>query len=384
MAYGKTRRGVCTEGFKAYGLREGRYGVAVIKAVDVCDCVGVFTRNSVKAAPVVYTKRVINNGVQAVVANSGNANTCVPEGLRDAMEIASAAAFELGVEPENLAVSSTGIIGRRIDVDAVVKLARKAALKLASTPKASLEAAKAIMTTDMKPKQYSIQYNGIQVGAICKGAGMISPDMATMLCFITTNADLPRAALKYSLDKAVEESFNMIVVDGDMSTNDTVLLLSSRRRKCTSKTFTPMLKHVCTELAKQIAGDGEGASKFLEFTVKGARNMREARIAAKAVASSPLVKTAFHGENPNWGRITAAIGSKIKIDAMRTDITFKSKKGSATVLEKGAAGNLKEAKKVLKAKDIIVRINLNSGRFSATAWGCDLTPEYVKINAGYN
>ncbi|MFH1402993.1 MAG: bifunctional glutamate N-acetyltransferase/amino-acid acetyltransferase ArgJ [Candidatus Altiarchaeota archaeon] len=384
MDYKPTKRGVCTEGFKAYGVRDGKYGVAVVKADQVCDSVGVFTRNSVKAAPVTLSKRAVKNGLQAVVANSGNANACVSHGMEDAMDVMKAASLEMGVHTRNIAVASTGIIGRPMDVNKVVGLMKFSSARLSCSGKASIEAAKAIMTTDTFPKQYSIEHEGIQVGGILKGAGMIAPDMATMLCFITTNADVSRGVMQKSLSDAVGGSFNMTVVDGDMSTNDVVLLLSNRRRKCSPGLFKSMLSNVCVGLCRQMAVDGEGASKFIEFNVNGGGSVVEARKAAKAVASSPLVKTAFYGENPNWGRILASIGSVVSIDYRKVSIVFESDKGAAVLLKNGVMGDLKQARKILKSSEITVTVNLSKGRYSATSWGCDMTPEYVMINAGYN
>jgi glutamate N-acetyltransferase/amino-acid N-acetyltransferase len=240
------------------------------------------------------------------------------------------------------------------------------------------------MTTDTRIKMYSAEYRGIKVGGICKGAGMIAPNMATMLCFITTNAKLPKGCLQATLKLAVEDSFNMVSVDGDMSTNDTVLLLSNMSHKCKSGDFLGLLKHVTIELAKMIARDGEGASKFIEVEVKGAKTVRQARDAVKAVVNSPLVKTAFYGENPNWGRIIAAIGSRINVDETRVDLTFHSGAKSARLVSRGRLLPIEAAANVLTNRNIRVVVDLHDGKHSAVGYSCDLTPEYVKINAGYN
>jgi glutamate N-acetyltransferase / amino-acid N-acetyltransferase len=384
MEFRETRYGVCSPGFRAWGQRSGKYGVALIVADKVCDCAAVFTRNSVKAGSVKFTKRMVAGGVQAVVANSGNANCCVPSGVEDAAEMASSTARVLGVPGGNVAVSSTGIIGRRMDMIAVKGLIEEAAEGLTPSPNGSLQAAKAIMTTDTRIKMYSAELRGIKVGGICKGAGMIAPNMATMLCFITTNASLPRKRLQAALDESAETSFNMVSVDGDMSTNDTVLLLSNKTKKCGFEDFKGLLAHVMTELAKMIARDGEGASKFLEVEVKGAKNTKEAREAVKAVVNSPLVKTAFYGENPNWGRIVAAIGSRITIDETKIDLTFECGKNNAKLVSKGRLLNPEPARRILANRNIRVVVDLRDGKASATGWSCDLTPEYVKINAGYS
>ena len=382
VEFNRTDRGVCTDGFTAYGFKDGKYGLALIKADRVCTAVGVFTKNSVQAAHVILDKPLLKGGLQAIAANSGNANACMPEGLKDARRIQKAAAKALGVSPKNLAVASTGIIGRRIDASILEERIRHVAPRM--SPDGSMEAATAIMTTDKTPKQYSIEYGGIQVGGICKGAGMIAPNMATMLCFITTNADLERGTMQKALNEAVEDTFNMITVEGDMSTNDTVIVMSTRKKKCSKKIFLEMLREVSREISKMIVRDAEGATKFIEFNLTGARSAREAREAAKAVVNSPLVKTAFYGENPNWGRIIAAIGARIKVDYRKVDLTFRAEKESVQIVKKGVMGDLEKAKAVMKSREITVDCNLNCGKHKATAWSCDLTEEYVRINAGYN
>jgi len=384
MEYKQTNYGVCIPGFKAWGLRRGRYGVALIVSDAVCEAAGVFTKNSVKAAPVRYTKRIIGGGIQAIVANSGNANCCVPNGEEDASEMAKACAQLLEVSVKNVAVSSTGIIGRRMDVATVKSIMEEVADNLVPSPNGSLQAAKAIMTTDTRIKMYSAEYRGIKVGGICKGAGMIAPNMATMLCFMTTNARLHPKRLQVALNDAVGKSFNMVSVDGDMSTNDTVLLLSNRTHKCKAEDFQGLLNHVTCELAKMIARDGEGASKFLEIEVRGAKTEKDGKAAVWAVMNSPLVKTAFYGENPNWGRIIAAIGSKIKVDETRVDVTFEAGKNTAKLVSHGRLLNLEPAKKVLSNRNIKVVVDLREGDKKAVGWTCDLTPDYVKINAGYS
>jgi glutamate N-acetyltransferase/amino-acid N-acetyltransferase len=384
MSFRETKHGVCTPGFSAAGVRRGRYGVALVVAERVCETAAVFTRNNVKAAPVKYTKKVVGNGVQAVVANSGNANCFVPDGMKDAKAMAAQAARVLGVDKKHVAVSSTGIIGRRMDIAAVRGLIMEAGGKLASNPRGSLQAAKAIMTTDKRIKMFSASYKGIHVGGICKGAGMIAPDMATMLCYITTNARIPRVKLQSALRKAVDDSFNLVSVEGDMSTNDTVLLLSNMSHKCGLKDFRGVLEHVTCELAKMIARDGEGATKFIEVQVKGAKSVRDARRGVKAIINSPLVKTAFYGENPNWGRIAAALGSVVKVEEGKVDITLQSDKKTARVVKAGRPMKPEAARKVMAKRNIKVIVDLGGGGYSAVGWGCDLTPEYVRINAGYS
>jgi len=384
MEFRQSRYGVCSPGFKAWGMKRGKYGVALIVADQVCEAAAVFTKNSVKAAPIRYTMSVLKNGIQAVVANSGNANCCVPNGIDDAFEMAKETSKTLQIPVKHVAVSSTGIIGRRMDIATVKELIDEVAENIASSPNGSLQAAKAIMTTDTRIKMYSAEYRGIQLGGICKGAGMIAPNMATMLCYLTTNARLEKGKMQKCLREACDESFNMLSVDGDMSTNDTVLLLSNRTRRCSVEDFKKLLTHVTSELAKMIARDGEGATKFLEVEVMGARTKKDATSAVKAVINSPLVKTAFYGENPNWGRIVAAIGSKIKVDETKVDLSFSCGKNTAKLVVGGRLINPEPSRKILANRNIKVNIDLHAGRHSATGWSCDLTPEYVNINAGYN
>jgi glutamate N-acetyltransferase / amino-acid N-acetyltransferase len=384
MEFRETRYGVCCPGFSAWGVRRGKYGVALIAADRVCETAAVFTKNSVKAAPVKYTKKMVAGGVQVVVANSGNANCCVPNGINDSAEMAREAAQATGTSARNVAVSSTGIIGRRMDIATVKDLIKEASDGLAPSPNGSLQAAKAIMTTDTRIKMFSAEYRGIKVGGICKGAGMIAPDMATMLCFITTNASLPKGRMQSCLNEACEVSFNMVSVDGDMSTNDTVLLMSSRAHRCGVEDFKRLLTHVMRELAKMIARDGEGASKFIEVEVRGARSVKDARCAVKAIINSPLVKTAFYGENPNWGRIVAAMGSRIKVDENKVDLSFHCGNNAAKLVVGGRLMKPESARKILENRNIRVLVDLNGGKHSATGWSCDLTPKYVEINAGYS
>jgi glutamate N-acetyltransferase/amino-acid N-acetyltransferase len=241
------------------------------------------------------------------------------------------------------------------------------------------------MTTDTFPKQFSVEYKGIQVGGICKGAGMIAPNMATMLCFITTNAKIGKRGLQSALARSVEDSFNMLSVDGDQSTNDMVLLLSSGKKDCSLKDFQTALDAVTKNLAKMIAKDGEGATKFIEVEVRGTKNKATARKVVHAILDSPLIKTALYGENPNWGRIMAKLGSVVELDESKVDIFFESGKGKVKVAGGGvSAGKNNYAEDILKAKEVRIMVDLRSGRAYAVGWGCDLTPEYVKINAGYS
>ncbi len=384
MAYKQTRYGVCIPGFRAGGVKRGKYGVALIVADSVCQAAHVTTRNSVKAAPVVYTRRMVKNGVRAVVANSGNANCCVDSGMADALEMGFEAARHVGADAKNVAVSSTGVIGKPMDLPLVKSLILEASTKLSTSSKGSIQAAKAIMTTDKIIKMYSAEDGGLKVGGICKGAGMISPNMATMLCYITTNAKLSGKQLQKTLENAVDESFNMISVDGQMSTNDTVLLMSTGAHKCRQEELEGLLTHVLVRLAKMVAADGEGATKIIEVRVEGARKKSDARKAVHAVIDSPLVKCAVYGENPNWGRIVSAIGSAINIDYRKVEVAYEAGERRAVVLSGGKPGKLEMAHEILKNREITLYVNLGLGGESAVGWGCDMSEEYVRVNAEYN
>jgi len=378
----KGEQGVCIDGFKASGLKRGKYGLALIVNDGVCKSAGVFTRNSVKAAHVLLDGKKLESGIQAIIINSGNANCCTKNALQDAGKMCELAAKELGIESDNVAVASTGIIGKKLDLGVIEELTKEAAKKLSS--KGNQDAAKVIMTTDTFAKEISIEFNGIKVGGIAKGAGMIAPNMATMLCFLTTNANLSREELQDALSKSVDSSFNMLSIDGDMSTNDTVLLLSNGKFDCSLGDFQTVLDYATVELAKMIAGDGEGSEKFIEVEVSGAADNESARKGAKAVVSSNLVKAAVHGESPNWGRVVSALGSVIDVNFEKIDIEFQSEKGKSEVVKQGAVKDLKKAGEILKGKEIKILVNLNLGSGKSSAFGCDLTPEYVRINAEYS
>lgn len=384
MKIKSTNFGVCIDSFRAYGIKEGKYGVAIICNDVLCEAAAVFTKSSIKGAHIKADKRRLSGGIQALIVNSGNANAYVKDGYRDAEKICEIAAKILDLDKEKVGLASTGITGRRIDVEKIKAIAEKVKRKLTNSPEGSIKAAEAIMTTDRVPKQLSFEYKGIKVGAIAKGSGMIAPNMATMLCFITTNAAIPREKLQKTLKESVEDTLNMLVVDGDTSPNDTVLLLSNKRKECRIEDFKRILMHLLEEMAKKLAKDGEGATKLIEVEVTKAKNKMKAKKIAKAIVSSPLVKSAIAGENPNWGRIIAAASSKEKIELKKIDLRYESELGTAEVLNKGDFRPLDKAEKVLKGKEIRITLSLNEGKYSATAWGCDLTEEYVKINAEYN
>ena len=384
MKFSDTNSGVCTPGFKACGVREGKTGVAVIYSQEKCDCAGVFTRNSVKAAPVIVTKGKLGNGLHAIIVNSGNANACVEDGEKDANTMCEITAKNLEVPVENVAVASTGIIGKPLEVNEINTLTGKACRNLECTPEKSIEAAKAIMTTDTKHKIFSAKKGEIEVGGIAKGAGMIAPNMATMLCFLTSNADISGTSLQECLESAVSKSFNMISVDGDESTNDTVMIMTNKKVECTREDFQNLLDYVCTELSKQVAYDGEGATKAVEFSVSGAVDDEAACKAVLAVLSSPLVKTAIYGENPNWGRILTKLGSVLDVDYRLVKLSFSDGVKTAFALHPDGECSLSDVAEILKSSGISIKADLGVASGKAVGWGCDMSPDYVKINAEYN
>jgi len=382
-------------GFTAAGVACGIKGsakdLAIIASEEPCFAAGVFTTNRVKAAPVQITRRRVRDVViaHAVVVNSGNANCCTGEkGLRDARRMADLCGEVLGVPPEEVLVASTGPIGRFLPMEKVERGIRRAASMLRK--RGGREAAEAILTTDTVTKQIAVteRIGGaeVRIGAMAKGAGMIEPNMATMLAFITTDAVIDRQAFSELLANAVNKSFNRVTVDGDRSTNDMVIALANGL--CENKMillgagrelFQEALDFVCSELAKMIVRDGEGATKFIEVTVKGARSPRDADRAARAIANSALVKTALHGGSANWGRIMAALGySGASIKPHLVDIYLRGVK----VASGGEPVDYDASKlsKALKRKEIEVVADLNLGKFEQTVWTCDLSEEYVAVN----
>ena len=392
--------GVCyPQGFTAAGVRagikkNGNLDVAVIYTEKEAAVAGVFTKNLVAAAPVHLSKIVVGTGsAHAVVANAGCANACTGEqGIRDAEKMAQIAAKELNCRADDVIVASTGLIGSNLPMDKMEN-GIKAAVKELSR-EGSVNAGNAIITTDTYSKTCAteVEIGGVEVrfGANAKGSGMIRPDMATMLCFITTDADIDQKLLQTALRDATEVSFNCMTVDGDMSTNDSVVVLANGaagNKKIVDKgadyeKFYETLKNICIELAKRIAADGEGASKFLTINVTGAESFADAKKVGMSVANSPLVKTAFFGQDANPGRTICAVGySGVKIIPEKISIKF----GGITVYEKGLVTKFDEdsMKKILAAHDIVVDIDLNLGDAAATIYTCDLSFQYVKINADY-
>ena len=388
------------QGFKAAGVRagikkNGNLDVAVIYTEKKAAVAGVFTKNLVAAAPVHLSKIVVGTGsAHAVVANAGCANACTGEqGIRDAEKMAQITADELHCRQDDVIVASTGLIGSNIPMDKM-EAGIKTAVKELSRD-GSVNAGNAIITTDTYSKTCAteVEIGGVEVrfGAIAKGSGMIRPDMATMLCFITTDADIDQKLLQEALRDANEVSFNCISVDGDMSTNDSVVVLANGaagNKKIVDKDtdyqkFYETLKSICVELAKKIASDGEGATKFLTVNVMGAENFADAKKIGMSIANSPLVKTAFFGQDANPGRTICAVGySGVKVIPEKIIIKF----GGLTVYEKGLVTKFdaEAMKKILAEHDIVIDVDLNLGDAAATVYTCDLSYRYVAINAEYS
>ena len=388
--------GVCAvRGVKASGCKEGKNGLAIITGGGAA--AGVFTTNKVTAAPVIITRKhlIESQQILAVVANSGSANAFTgPNGTEDAKRIAESLARRLHIRTTDVAVGSTGIIGTPLNVGWIDSKIGEVLLTMTDAANGSLEAARAIMTTDSTPKQMAVEVDGVAIGGIAKGAGMIEPQLSTMLAFIYTDARLTADVLQTCLKKAADLSFNMVVVDGDTSTNDTVLLIATGESSSAIDIddFQNALNFVCVELAKMIARDGEGATKMMEVTVAGARNHDDAIKAAKAVVRSPLVKTALFGAHPNWGRIVTAVGySGAFVDPEALSLALSDGKNTSVVLvEKGliksaSADRLDEGalSEIMNRTEILILVDLGVGAAAATAWGCDLTDDYVRINAEY-
>jgi glutamate N-acetyltransferase/amino-acid N-acetyltransferase len=376
-------------GIKANGKRD----LAFIFVPNACASAGVFTRSAFAAPPLLVTRNNIkSNTLKAVIINSGCANAATgAQGLRDAKETTKLAARLLNIKPAEIGVASTGIIGKPLPMEKL----RAGLTSLLSHPHAKDGdgAAKAIMTTDLTQKEVfltgMIGGQRISVAGCAKGSGMIAPNMATMLGFLVTDATIDTKTLRAALSAAVDDSFNMTSVDTDTSTNDMVVVIASgEKKRLTSakhkRAFQDLLTRACQNLAKQIAADGEGATRLIEVEVRGARNTAEARKIALNVVNSPLVKTAIHGADPNWGRVVAAAGKdpSLTVDPARIDLTF----AGAPVLKRGKIlpHDRQKIRKLLSVKEVVIRINLNIGKGSARAWGCDLTHGYVDINVSYN
>lgn len=391
------------DNIKVSGAREGKYGVTVILAPN-STASAVFTTNKVVAASVKYTKNVVKNGiVSAVVVNSGNANCFTGEkGIEDCQNLVNLVSKDLNIPNDEIAICSTGVIGREMPMDIISKVAYESISKLDNKPENSLAAAKAIMTTDTFPKEEAIEVTLttgeiVKIAGITKGSGMIAPNMATMLSFIVTDAIISRKAIKKALTIAANLSFNMIVVDGDESTNDTCLMMANGASGIDvendgeiDSNFQEGLNRLCINLAKKMARDGEGASKFIEANVHGAKSFEDAKLAAKSIVTSPLFKSAVFGGDPNWGRIVSAVGySGCELNQDIVTIAIADDDDEVDLVRKGeilAFENttyLERAEKIMQSKNIAVNIDMFLGDGEATAWGCDLTYDYVKINAEY-
>ena len=374
--------------------RKDRADVAVLYSQVPAAAAGVFTANRVKAAPVLLSMERLSGGrAQAVVANSGNANACNGGGgLSDARAMTAAAADVLGIPEEYVLAASTGVIGKRLPMDRVLPAVRKAAANLSR--RGGSQAAEAIMTTDTFRKEAAVSLalggRRVTVGGMAKGSGMIHPNMATMLCFLTTDAAITPACLRQALKSAADRTFNMITVDGDTSTNDMAVVLANglagNEEICAPgedyRLFVEALTAVCQKLAVDIARDGEGATKLIEVTVRGAATQEDARLAARAVAASSLVKAAVFGRDANWGRILCAAGySGASFDPGLVDVFL----GGLQVAAGGSGLDFDEAKakEILGGEKVEIVLDFKEGGFSATAWGCDLSYDYVKINADY-
>lgn len=390
-------------GFKAAGVHAGlrknktKSDLALIYSDTVCSAAAVYTKNVVKAAPIMITAQNLRNGhAQAILCNSGNANACAPDDLQNAERMASAAAGALGIAPQHVVVASTGVIGQRLNVEAIESAMPNLVSSLSS--EGSEAAANAIMTTDLKKKEYALseEIGGktIHIGGIAKGSGMIHPNMGTMLCFITTDCAISPELLQKALSHCTEKTFNRVSVDGDTSTNDMCVVLAS------GKAGNPRIQnegedyvyflgalHTIMEIfAKEIARDGEGATKLITCTVSGASDEATAELLAKSIIASSLVKTAMFGADANWGRVLCAMGySGATFNPEETEIVFSSGAGSVAVA-KGGRGLLFDeelAKQVLTESEITIEVLAGTGLSSVTAWGCDLSYDYVRINGDY-
>ena len=397
--------GVCAaKGFSAAGVHCGirrnhaKLDLALIKADVRCAGAGCYTTNKVYGAPITVDREHLADGyAQAILVNSGNANTCAPGGVELARATCDLAAKALGIDAADVLPASTGVIGQAMELAPFEQGIPEAAAKLAATEQGSREAATAIMTTDTHPKEYAVAFTAggrtCHIGAIAKGSGMIHPNMATMLLFMTTDAGVEPAVLQQALSTVVPATFNQISVDGDTSTNDTVLLLASGLAGAEVLPGTPdyaaflaALTAVAEHLCRELAADGEGATKLLECTVTGAPDLETARAVSKSVIHSTLFKAAMFGADANWGRALCAIGyTPGDFDVSRTAVRLRSRAGEVFVCENAAYHpySEEEAAKVLQENEIQILVDLGCGSAAAKAWGCDLTYDYVKINGDY-
>jgi glutamate N-acetyltransferase/amino-acid N-acetyltransferase len=389
-----------TKGFKAAGIHCGvkekskKLDLALIYSAEPCTVVGTYTLNKVKAAPLLISRDTVKKSkyVKAVVVNSGNANACTgEEGYLDALDMQKKCAEGLNIRQHEVLIASTGVIGQKLPLNKIISGIDKIIPRLST--KGGIDAANAIMTTDLKVKSYALKVKlasgNVTIGAICKGSGMIMPNMATMLAFISTDAKISKSVLYDILLESVKKSFNKISVDGDTSTNDMVILLANgasdiliEKNSGDYNLFKDALDVICIKMAKSIVSDGEGATKLIAINVKHAKSEKEADIVAKSISNSPLVKTAFYGGDANWGRILSAAGqSGADIDPAKVSISF----DKLPVLLPNYKLVIDEVKaaKILAKPEISVTIDLGNGLKESTWWMCDLSEDYVKINANY-
>lgn len=394
------------KGFKANGLNAGiknnvKKDMALVYSEVPCKAAGTFTTNKVKAAPVKWDYKVVHESefAQAIVVNSGIANACTgTEGYGYCMDMAAAVGKQMNIPADSVMVASTGVIGKQLPMDIICSGIEKLPIGLSDTTEGAQLAAEAIMTTDTKPKQVAVTIDvdgtTVTIGGMCKGSGMIHPNMATMLCFITTDANISKDLLQKALSDVIPDTFNMISVDGDTSTNDSVLLLANGMagNKVIDKEdenyvkFHDALYYINQELSKMIAGDGEGATCLFEVRVVNAATKQDAKVLSKSIATSSLTKAAMFGHDANWGRILCAMGySGVDFDPEKVDIWFESENGKLQIVDNGMATDYSEelATKILTTEHIIATADCKAGTASATAYGCDLTYDYVKINADY-
>lgn len=396
--------GVCApKGFRAAGaacgIKKGsdNKDIALIVSDNMCSAAAVYTKNKVKGAPLEVTRNNISDGkAQAIICNSGNANTCAPGGVELAEQTCEITASELNLQKEDIVVCSTGVIGQKLDIEPFTKGVPSLVKQLSYD--GSDEAAEAIMTTDTVPKSISVEFQigdrKCRIGGIAKGSGMINPNMATMLSFITTDVAISSELLDKALKEAVVCSYNQICVDGDTSTNDMVAVLANGmagnelidKDGKDYEMFKKALIEITVYLAKKLARDGEGATKLIECNVKGAPDEITAKKISKTVISSNLLKAAIFGADANWGRVLCAIGyTEGEFNTENIDVTMSSLKGSVTVCEKSRHKEYSEAvaSEILSEETIFIDIDMNQGEYDATAWGCDLTYDYVRINGDY-
>lgn len=398
--------GVCApKGFAANGVHCGirknkiKKDLALITSEVRCAAACVYTQNLVKGAPILVTKEHVKDGyARAVIVNSGNANTCNANGVEIAEKMCSLVEEYTGIPAGDVVVASTGVIGQELKLDPIAGGMEELVKGLSSDEAHSSAAAEAIMTTDTVKKEAAVSFElggkEVKLGVICKGVGMICPNMATMLMFLTTDAAITPGMLQKAISEDVKDSLNMLSVDRDTSTNDTLCILASglagnpviAAEGEDFDTFSRALHTLTTEMCKKLAADGEGATRLIECRVRGAKTKEDARLAAKSVVNSNLVKAMIFGADANGGRVMCALGyAGADLDPMKIDVDFRSEAGTLPAYKQGSALPFSEdfAKRVLSEKEIVIDVSLNEGSFEATAWGCDLTYDYVKINGDY-